>query len=1546
MGESYRGITIRIGADTSPLNSALRGIQNALRATQSELRQVTTALRFDPSSIENTKLKMMLLAEKSQEAFAKVEMLKTAQSQLGEKDVGNATVAELANEWTDVQFRVATTREELNKTNAALENLKIKFAEAAEKSNTSFDENNIEAEISKLQELGAISDEDANRYHMLVAAHNEFEKNLAIEEEVAEFERLKVNIAATEADARRLSVQFAEMKAASPFSGPIQENLTELRNKMQQTDATANTLENQLRQIDAAMKMNPDDIGAAALKMQNLQEQTSNAQTKMKNLQAQLSEMRDAGIDKISAGMENVTAHAEAAKAQFIEIDTKIRSIEGDISSMSSRLSDMHAHGEQNTAGYQELAGKIALARQEVSKLSEQSQVANEKMNTAYQVQQYRELGVEITETRTKMAGLNAQMGETSSRGQVALSTFKSLGMTFYATVTPAVLYFGYTAMTAAKEIDTSFRDMKKTVQGTDEQFAHLKQAAIDYSTTHVTTASQMLEIEAMGGQLGVATSQLESFAAVVSNIDIATDINADDAAKDIGQLENIMKDLNKDTLPGFSDALVRLGNNNATVESSIMDVTMRIGSMGGILGMSTPEVLAWSTAISSTGQNSEAAGTAMSKTMSDIEGAVGEGGDALQGFSDVAGMSAEQFAAEWKSSPSEALLSFVEGLKRVGEEGGSVDNTLEKLKITSVRQKQGLEGLTQETDTLTNALKMSSDAWNGVSDEWGQAGDAEREAKQKSEGFSGALQILKNDMADLGMVAGESLTPILQALQVVLQAATAGFNMLPGPMQTVITSALLLCAGLGPLLTIVSSVGTAMKDKAGNAANFMHTAFDKLVKGTTSLKEGLEEVNAANDAAATSIASTSTAWDVELAAMEEDAAASDAVVASKEAAAVASEEEAAANEAAAVSNVAYVESTVASDEATVASTEIKEVAAIGTSELAEANIVAAASEEALAAAEEEEAVASEVAQASAGALSAAVLVAVAAITIGAVAMANYVQHQDDMHNATTGLTDASSGLSAAIDTAMSATDNASDSAAGYVSKLKFVKVSAEELSQAQGKLASKINETNANAGANIASLEHYRTAIDGLVGATDTDSVAQLKVAVEGFNKACGTNYTVDEETGQILDQSGAAVDCADSIDKLAAAKEREIAVSALQDNEKEIYKQQANDAAALTQEQHNLAYAQQQYNEAIAAGDEGGAAYWGGVMTEAQGRIEDLKNEIKATEIALQNVRDEEALVTGATDDAVAAAMTASGNGAAINEGLKEHGARLMDLKKDISDVGASTDSLSRLSAADWGTIASTYDGSTASLIEGLKRVGINLDEAGKKTDEYNEKEPEDKHADVTVSYNTLVDATGHLTEYDGTPIYDKDGKAVVISDTVTDATGHITMYDGTPLNNKDGSAVVDSEAVREARDRIGDYNRTSLDDKSAVIRITQIFEQIGSWMDAGNAGNASGGILVARHATGGIIQPLATGAIVNRPTMMNLVGEDGAEAVIPLSNRKYVRPFAAAVAAEVAAMTSKNVSQQVTIININGTINDDKQIVDVTRAWVDTLKGKAMI
>ena len=99
---------------------------------------------------------------------------------------------------------------------------------------------------------------------------------------------------------------------------------------------------------------------------------------------------------------------------------------------------------------------------------------------------------------------------------------------------------------------------------------------------------------------------------------------------------------------------------------------------------------------------------------------------------------------------------------------------------------------------------------------------------------------------------------------------------------------------------------------------------------------------------------------------------------------------------------------------------------------------------------------------------------------------------------------------------------------------------------------------------------------------------------------------------------------------------------------------------------------------------------------------------------------------------------------------------------------------------------------------------------------------------------------------------------------------------------------------------------------------------------------AGSASGGIALGmierapRHADGGMA------GIATAPTMTNIgwIGEDGAEAIIPLTNKRYVKPFAQAVASEMGGVGRGDVNVSV-YLQYDASADAEQITNDIARA-----------
>ena len=115
MAESYRGLTIRIGGDTTKLNQALHTTNQAISGTQSSMRKLSDALKLDPTSFKAAQLQVGEFASQASNASARLVTLNDAMQQIGGElktfNGSASTVRALADSWGNVNMVASQTRD-------------------------------------------------------------------------------------------------------------------------------------------------------------------------------------------------------------------------------------------------------------------------------------------------------------------------------------------------------------------------------------------------------------------------------------------------------------------------------------------------------------------------------------------------------------------------------------------------------------------------------------------------------------------------------------------------------------------------------------------------------------------------------------------------------------------------------------------------------------------------------------------------------------------------------------------------------------------------------------------------------------------------------------------------------------------------------------------------------------------------------------------------------------------------------------------------------------------------------------------------------------------------------------------------------------------------------------------------------------------------------------------------------------------------------------------------------------------------------------------
>ena len=421
-------------------------------------------------------------------------------------------------------------------------------------------------------------------------------------------------------------------------------------------------------------------------------------------------------------------------------------------------------------------------------------------------------------------------------------------------------------ALKAAIDYESAFAGVKKTVDGTPQQFEKLSASIRNMAKEMPASATEIAAVAEAAGQLGVPIGSIEGFTKTMINLGVSTNLSAEEAATSIAKIGNIMQ-VSGDDLDSwsakFGATVVGLGNNFATTESDIVNMANRLAASGKIAGLTTPEILGLSTAMSSVGIEAEAGGTAMTQTLTAISKAVSEGGEELRIYAETAGTTADQFAEKWKTKPAEALQDFIRGLGRAKEEGKDTNKILDQLGLTGIRQSNMLKSLGLAAETMGKAVGLANSEW-----EKGTA--LTDEANKRYETMQSKLQMLKNQLTDVAIEFGG---PLLDALKDGLEAAkpwistladlAKQFSSMSREQQQNIIKWGLAATAVGPFFKIlgggISTVGGFIKVIGGLSKGIGYLSGSlKYLKDFGSVASGLKAVAGSAGAVETAVAGAS----------------------------------------------------------------------------------------------------------------------------------------------------------------------------------------------------------------------------------------------------------------------------------------------------------------------------------------------------------------------------------------------------------------------------------------------------------------------------------------------------------------------------------------------------------------------------------------------------------------------------------------------------------------------------------------------------------------
>jgi len=412
-------------------------------------------------------------------------------------------------------------------------------------------------------------------------------------------------------------------------------------------------------------------------------------------------------------------------------------------------------------------------------------------------------LGTLTTALGVDTSGIDKAEQKFKNFGQRVGRKATQLGKDISLKLTAPILLIGGAAAKAAIDFETAFTGVRKTVDATEGEFAQLRKGLEDLALKIPIDTTELFKLAEIAGQLGVQQDDILSFTEVMANLGATTNLSAEEAATSLARFANITKTSSND-FDKLGSTIVDLGNNLATTEAEIVDMSLRLAAAGTQAGLSQAEILGLAGALSSVGLRSEAGGTAFSRVIKEIGKGVAVGGGFLEDLADVAGVSSEEFAEQWKSNAGEAILLFSEGLARAQEEGKNVNLILDNLGFEGIRVSDSLLRAAGSGDKFRKALELGSTAWDLNT-------ALTKEANLRYATTASQLQLAKNRVIQMAVSFGGILLPSLLKVLKAIEPMIDFLKELSPSTKTAIVAIAGITAILGPALIIFGSIATAV---------------------------------------------------------------------------------------------------------------------------------------------------------------------------------------------------------------------------------------------------------------------------------------------------------------------------------------------------------------------------------------------------------------------------------------------------------------------------------------------------------------------------------------------------------------------------------------------------------------------------------------------------------------------------------------------------------------------------------------------------------------
>lgn len=266
----------------------------------------------------------------------------------------------------------------------------------------------------------------------------------------------------------------------------------------------------------------------------------------------------------------------------------------------------------------------------------------------------------------------------------------------------------GVGVVTAFASQESAFTSVERTASGS---LGSIRQDLIDLSTQIPLSFNELAGIATLGNQLGIASEDIKDFTTTVAQFSAVTGISAEETALAFGKLGNLLGVGAKD-YDRLASSIALVGRTTAATEAQIVSVASEIAPAAAAAGFTADQVIGLSGALASLKVPPERSRSTILQFFETLNMAVAEGGDKLDNFASVVGVTASELQSMVRNGQGEDILSQFIGNVSTADTI-EITQALDELGLAGLRTNPTIRALAGNMDLLQESIGTGAQGWS-----------------------------------------------------------------------------------------------------------------------------------------------------------------------------------------------------------------------------------------------------------------------------------------------------------------------------------------------------------------------------------------------------------------------------------------------------------------------------------------------------------------------------------------------------------------------------------------------------------------------------------------------------------------------------------------------------------------------------------------------------------------------------------------------------------------------------------------------------------------